>query len=222
MRIGLRVKENMKTVLEEIFNYNFVEIIDFKESFDLAILDIDDEKLEENIYEIKKRGKFLIVLLGEKDIRKMRELFIKGVVDDCVLRKDIYNLEESIERLKNKNSEKEIYLSDNFKKGFYKLEDINYITYSSISRKTEIHLIKKDIFEIRKSFSEIEEQIAKIELFYKVDRSTIVNLENIEIIDLKEEMMIFKNREKIYISKGKLRDVEERCVFLKNRVFLGN
>lgn len=222
MRIGLKVSENLKTLLEEIFNYELVDIENYKEKIDIAIVDVENEDLEESLIEFRRKGIITIVLVGEKDIRKMRELFLKEMVDDCILRKDIFNLEESISNLKDRiKITSSIYLSDSFKKGFYDLSEINYISYSSISRKTEFHLFNLKIFDIRKNFSEVEDQVSKIEIFYKLDRSTIINLEQIEILDLKEEVIIFKNEDKLYVSKSKLKEIEQKCILLKNRIFIG-
>lgn len=222
MRIGLKVSENLKTLLDEIFNYELMEIENYDEKIDIAIIDVENEELEENLIELRRRGILTIVLVGEKDIRKMRELFLKEIVDDCILRKDIFNLEESISNLKNKRKNvRSIYLSDNFKKGFYDFSEINYISYSSISRKTEFHLSNLELFDIRKNFSEVEDQISKVEIFYKLDRSTIINLEQIEVLDMKEEVIIFKNRDKLYVSKSKIKEIDKKCILLKNRIFIG-
>lgn len=222
MKIGVKVSENLKTILEEIYAYNFIEIENYKENFDIVILDVENENLEEILLELKKRGILVIVLVGEKDIKKMREFFLKNLVDDCILRKEIYNLEESIINLRKKQKNFDsLYLSDSFKKGFYNFSDITYISYSSITRKTEFHLKDLKIFDIRKNFNEIEEQVSKIEIFYKIDRSTIINLEQIEILDLKEEMIVFKNKSKLYVSKSKIKEIDAKCILLQNRIFIG-
>lgn len=109
------------------------------------------------------------------------------------------------------------YLPDTFKKAFFRLSEINFLVYSRMTRKVTFHLSNKENFDIRRNFSEIEEKLKNIESFYKLDRGTIVNLYSIDIIDYKEERILFKNGTMLYSSKLKLRELEERWYLLKNR-----
>ena len=146
----------------------------------------------------------------------MRELFLSGLIDDCIVRKDIFRVEESIAKFLSQGKKYDIfYLSDTFKKGVYKFSEVNYITYSSVNRRVEFHLVNSEIFDVKKSFSEIEERIKNVNNFYKLDRSTITNLNLIQILDFKEEQIIFKNKEYIYTSKIKLKELENN--YLKDK-----
>lgn len=146
----------------------------------------------------------------------MRELFLSGLIDDCIVRKDIFRVEESIAKFLSQGKKYDIfYLSDTFKKGVYKFSEVNYITYSSVNRRVEFHLVNSEIFDVKKSFSEIEERIKNVNNFYKLDRSTIINLSLIQILDFKEEQIIFKNKEYIYTSKIKLKELENN--YLKDK-----
>lgn len=146
----------------------------------------------------------------------MRELFLSGLIDDCIVRKDIFRVEESIAKFLSQGKKYDIfYLSDTFKKGVYKFSEVNYITYSSVNRRVEFHLVNSEIFDVKKSFSEIEERIKNVNNFYKLDRSTIINLNLIQILDFKEEQIIFKNKEYIYTSKIKLKELENN--YLKDK-----
>ena len=132
------------------------------------------------------------------------------------MRKDIFRVEESIAKFLSQGKKYDIfYLSDTFKKGVYKFSEVNYITYSSVNRRVEFHLVNSEIFDVKKSFSEIEERIKNVNNFYKLDRSTITNLNLIQILDFKEEQIIFKNKEYIYTSKIKLKELENN--YLKDK-----
>ncbi len=221
MRIGIKSDENLKTLVEELLPYDFVELdenFDFKD-ISIAIVDSLNKNFKLFLSELKKRRIPTIALLNESEFYKMRELFLEKTIDDCLLRKDIFKLESAIFKLINKSVNPEmLYLSDTFKKGIFNFSEINYITYSSITRKTEFHLIDSESFTIKKSFSEIEEKLSQIDCFYKLDRSTIINLDLIQLIDYKEEVIIFKNKSLVYSSKSKLKELEEiinRDDFLK-------
>ena len=219
MKIGLNVDENLKTLFDEISSLEYldIEVDECKlDDIDIIIIDTRKEKLNEYLTKYKQKGILIIALVGEEDIDKMRELFLSGLIDDCIVRKDIFRVEESIAKFLSQGKKYDIfYLSDTFKKGVYKFSEVNYITYSSVNRRVEFHLINSEIFDVKKSFSEIEERIKNVNNFYKLDRSTIINLNLIQILDFKEEQIIFKNKEYIYTSKIKLKELENN--YLKDK-----
>lgn len=219
MKIGLNVDENLKTLFDEISSLEYFDMEADKndlEMLDIVIIDSKKERLLEYLEEYRRKGLLIIALIGENDIYKMRELFLSGLIDDCILRRDIFKIEESVENLLSQGRKCDIfYLSDTFKKGVYKFSEVNYITYSSVNRKVEFHLIDSGMFDIKKSFTEIEEGLKGVDNFYKLDRSTIINVDSIQILDYKEEQIIFKNREYIYTSKIKLKELEN--VYLKDK-----
>lgn len=219
MKIGLNVDENLKTLFDEISSLEYldIEVDECKlDDIDIIIIDTRKEKLNEYLTKYKQKGILIIALVGEEDIHKMRELFLSGLIDDCIVRKDIFRVEESIAKFLSQGKKYDIfYLSDTFKKGVYKFSEVNYITYSSVNRRVEFHLVNSEIFDVKKSFSEIEERIKNVNNFYKLDRSTIINLNLIQILDFKEEQIIFKNKEYIYTSKIKLKELENN--YLKDK-----
>lgn len=224
MRIGLNVDENLKTLFDEISSLKYLDMENEEESLemiDLVVIDSKKERLQEYLEEYRRKGILIIALIGENEVYKMRELFLSGLIDDCVLRKDIFKIEESIAKLLSQGKKYDIfYLSDTFKKGVYRFSEVNYITYSSVNRKVEFHLTDSEVFDIKKSFSEIEERLKGIDSFYKLDRSTIININSIQILDYKEEQIIFKNREYIYTSKLKLKELESSYLKEKGQNFL--
>lgn len=224
MRIGLNVDENLKTLFDEISSLKYLDMENEEESLemvDLVVIDSKKERLQEYLEEYRRKGILIIALIGENEVYKMRELFLSGLIDDCVLRKDIFKIEESIAKFLAQGKKYDIfYLSDTFKKGVYRFSEVNYITYSSVNRKVEFHLTDSEVFDIKKSFSEIEEGLKGIDSFYKLDRSTIININSIQILDYKEEQIIFKNREYIYTSKLKLKELESSYLKEKGQNFL--
>lgn len=115
-----------------------------------------------------------------------------------------------------KNTELELYLPCKYKKGIFKIEEIDFITYSSSDRKAVFHLKTLENFEVKRNFAEVEEKLESISFFYKVDRGTIINLKNIEILDFKEERILFKSKNFLYTSKLKLKDIEIKWIYIKD------
>jgi DNA-binding LytR/AlgR family response regulator len=109
-----------------------------------------------------------------------------------------------------KNKEINISLPGKSKKGFFNIKDIDYINYSSTTRKTIFHLNNLEEFELKRNFSEVEEKLKDMKYFYKIDRGTIINLEAIKILDFKEEYILFRNEQALYISKIKLKELENK------------
>lgn len=225
MVLGIDVDNNLKILLTEVISYKCVDLRKSSveiQNIDIVIIDSKTESLNEKLIEYRKRNLRVIALVGENETREMRKLFLSDLVDDCLVRKDIFELEECIQQLERReNSITVFYLFDSFKRGMYDFSEINYITYSSVSRRTEFHLTNSEIFDIKKNFSEVEEKIVHTNVFYKLDRGTIINIQLIEVLDYKEEIIIFKNKEFIYTSKLKLKELEDKCNLMDNKIVLG-
>lgn len=129
-------------------------------------------------------------------------------------KKDIFPINYNLSY--DKKDEIELYLPCKYKKAIFKPNEIDYIIYSSFERKTIFYLNNLDKFEIKRNFSEVEIKLININFFYKIDRGTLINLKNIEILDFKEEKIIFKNKSFLYISKSKLKEVEIKWIELKS------
>lgn len=112
----------------------------------------------------------------------------------------------------------ELFLSSKSKRISFKLKNINYIIYSSVNRTARFCIENFKNYDIRRNFSEIEEKIRNLRCFYKLDRGTIINLEKIEMLDLTEEKIIFKNKQELYVSKIKLRELEKSWLKDKNKI----
>lgn len=116
-----------------------------------------------------------------------------------------------------RNEEKIIYLSTKYKKNFLKIEEINFITYSSINRKVTFYTKNLEKFEIKRNFSDVKDKLKDINFFLKLDRGTIINLEEIKVLDLKEEKILFKNKQMLYVSKNKLKELEKIWIEIKKQ-----
>lgn len=127
--------------------------------------------------------------------------------------KDIFPRKIILEKKKEK---KMIYLPSRGKKGFYELDEINWISYSSINRNVIFHLKNSEEFKLKRNFSEVKQKLDFTKYFYKLDRGTIINLKNIEILDFNEEKIYFKNRKIVYVSKIKLKEIERMWLNLKS------
>lgn len=151
----------------------------------------------------------------------MRTLFLSNYVADCILKHEIYEIEKSIEKLiYSKQKYTQFYLNDNQKKGIIDFSEVTYISYCRTTRRIQFHLTNKEVFTLKENFSIIEEKLETINSFYKIERGTIINTNLIRYIDYKEETIIFRDFSILYVSKIKLKKIEEDLNLTKNRLYL--
>ncbi len=151
----------------------------------------------------------------------MRTLFLSNYVADCILKHEIYEIEKSIEKLiYSKQKYTQFYLNDNQKKGIIDFSEVTYISYCRRTRRIQFHLTNKEVFTLKENFSIIEEKLETINSFYKIERGTIINTSLIRYIDYKEETIIFRDFSILYVSKIKLKKIEEDLNLTKNILYL--
>lgn len=210
IKIGIDCSDKLKLLLSETLDYNFVDSGDEVKVF---LIDVETDNFYEKLKLLTLKNIFVIALVGEKNINDMRKIYNLKLADDCILRHEILTIEKSIENfLVYKKKKDKLYLNDNFQKAVVEIDEITHITFSRLSRKTQFNLADNFIFNIKKNFSDVEESLRDFPEFYKLDRSTIVNLNLVKFLDFREEYIIFKNSSKLYISKSKLKELEDKIL----------
>ena len=223
IKIGTDIKENLLILLREVLDYEFIEYKRSNVDFQIFIIDIASEEADMKIKDIFLKGIPIIVVLGKNDIQKMRTLFLNKQVADCILRHDIYEIEKSIDRLKNSQIKyTQFYLNDIYQKGILEFSEVTCINYCRVSRRVQFNILNKEIFTLKINFSTVETSLIEFTNFYKVERGTIVNINLIKYLDYKEEKILFKDLSELYISKIKLKEIEENTFITKNKLYLRN
>ncbi|BBA49694.1 LytTR family transcriptional regulator DNA-binding domain-containing protein [Fusobacterium varium] len=221
IKIGVDIDDKLLILLKEMLDYEFINTKRENNSFEMFIIDIDSENVTDKIKANFKRGIPVIVVLGKNNIREMRTLFLSNYVADCILRHEIYEIEKSIEKLiHSKQKYTQFFLNDNQKKGIIDFSEVTYISYCRTTRRVQFHLTNKEVFTLKENFSIIEEKLETIDNFYKIERGTIVNIDLIRYIDYKEETIIFRDFSILYVSKIKLKKIEEDINLIKSRLYL--
>lgn len=100
-----------------------------------------------------------------------------------------------------------VILSDSFKDLVTPLENIEYFSYDRNLKKSFAIVNGKPYF-LRKSLAEIEKAVENTS-FIRVERSIILNLNQIKEIDYKEEFILTNSSEKIYLGKSILKKISE-------------
>lgn len=100
-----------------------------------------------------------------------------------------------------------IILSDSFKDLVTPLKDIEYFSYDRNLKKS-FAIVKGKTYFLRKPLGEIEKAVENTN-FIRVERSVILNIEQIKEIDYKEEYILTNSSEKIYLGKSILKKISE-------------
>ena len=221
-KIGLVIDNNSKILLKEILNYDFIEV-DIVEHCKLVLLDISTVNFKSEFDFYLSHGVSIIVLVGNSNIKEMRAYLKSDKCFDCILRYDIYEIEKSIEEYYFTTKKySQFYLGDTYLKGFFDFSEILYMDYCRISRKVRFNLINNESFFVKRSFSDLDFLTVEFPSFYKIERGLIINTSLIKILDYKEERIIFKDKSILYISKIKIKELENIYNFEKNKLIFKN
>ncbi|MGL5279224.1 MAG: LytTR family transcriptional regulator DNA-binding domain-containing protein [Cetobacterium sp.] len=221
-KIGLVIDNDSKILLKEILNYDFIET-NIVECCKLVLLDISIVNFKDEFDFYLSHGISIIVLLGNSNIKEMRTLLKSNKCFDCILRYDVYEIEKSIEEYySSKKKYSEFYLGDTYLKGFFNFSETLYMDYCRISRKIRFNLIDNEVFFVKRTFSDLDFLTIEFPNFYKLERGLIINTSLIKILDYKEERIIFKDKSILYISKVKIKELENICNFEQSRLIFKN
>ena len=215
-KVGIYVEPEFEKKLRSFLSYDFFNIKTLKKNIDLnvVIIDIKTENLDKKLIEYYNQNIPVILLIGKEDSINMRKYFINRTITDYILRDNFNQLNESIcFHGKCKPEFSNIFLKDCSRAGIIKIEDIEYISYSSRSRETEFHLKGNKIFCVKKKFCEIEKIQEKIQNFLKLERGIIINISLVSFLNYKEEKVFFKNGGFIHLNKLKLKKIEEHLKY---------
>lgn len=217
-KIGIKIDNNSKILLKEILNYDFVEN-NIEKYCKIILLDITTTNFNKELDFYYSQGLTIIVLIGNSNIKEMRTLLKSKKCFDCLLRYEIYEIENTIkEYFSLTKQHTQFYLGGTYLKGFFDFSEILYIDYCRISRKVRFNLIDNEIFLVKRTFSDLDFLTIQFPNFYKLERGLIINVDLVKILDYKEERIIFKNKSVLYISKTKLKDLENAQNFEQNKI----
>ena len=228
-KIGVNIDLNLQEILRELLDFEFYSIesiIDYEiEGIDAVILDLKNEVNDSKIHLFSRKNIPVMLLCSrEDDFRRIKEYFKKREIYDCIYRDDYFEIEKSLDELFNKKviyqDAKEIIINDNFYKAIIKIENIIYINYCRLSRKTEITTKDGRIYYSKKGFAEVEQKLKSFNCFIKVDRGTLINKDLLKEIDYKGEKITFLGEKKLFVSRSKLKNLEENLDLFGNRIEL--
>lgn len=214
--------ENFYFLLSEVSDVSIKKIKDIYETQGTKnenILILESLAYIVNLQDIEDLFFAVVIYTDEIKIvqlNKLKKLNIKIILKE---KKDYIFCNNQIESLGKKlsfNENDEIILSDISEEAVVKLREIYYFSYDRINKKS-FAKINNESFFIRKNLGELETLLPE-DLFFRMERSYIINLKQIKLINFKEEFVLLKNDEKIYINKGKLKILSNKFYKKYNRL----
>jgi len=181
------------------------------ETGERSIVIVESPELIEQLLEVEER--LLGIIIYTDEIKTIHLKLIKRFNIRVVLKEkeEYIYCDTHIEGLENKLSfseESVVIVSDISEEVVVKLGEINYFSYDRITKKS-FAKIGTESFFLRKNLGELEELLPE-ELFFRLDRSYIINIRQVKAVNFKEEFIIFKNNEKTYINRGKLKILSKK------------
>ncbi|MBC2850965.1 LytTR family transcriptional regulator DNA-binding domain-containing protein [Cetobacterium sp. 8H] len=231
-KIGIEIDISLQEILEELTDlefYSIEKIIKYEiENIEVVILDIKNPEFEEKIkFFNKKRIPIILLCSRDDNFRKIKSYFKNRLIYDCVYRDDYFEIEKSLEEIFENKAEKqdpefirEIVINDSYYKAIISLDEIIYIDYCRISRKTGIKIKDGTLYSSKKGFSEVEDKLKSFSYFIKLERGTLINKNLLKEIDYKNEKITFKGGQTLFVSRAKIKFLEEILNLSRNRIEL--
>ncbi len=112
------------------------------------------------------------------------------MIFDYIDAESFYNILGVLSEVEESLKKEVLFLKDSNKEIFISINNLNYITCDRISRKAILNCKDKNV-SLTKKLSKLEFFLSKYDNFIKADRSTIINMKQIESINYKDECVSF-------------------------------
>lgn len=206
MEIFFLGNEYLSFLLSQIIDIKTISEGDLKEEFDNSFLITDDsifkmqnqdfscfrkvfifsDKIDTNFFQINK-NRYNIIYLKKEEYVDIHEIFLKEkkILEGC----------------------SKVILNDIGNDSYIPLKEITYFSYDRAKKKS-FAIIENQKKYLKKSLMELEDILPK-DIFERVERGIILNISLIKEINYKEEYVLMRDDEKIYLGKIILKKIKE-------------
>lgn len=192
------------------------EFLDVKTSPELiketSLLILDETFPKEGGLEYLNSINKAVVLMGNSTTSTARMLLKDNSLFDMISKRDFIVLEKIIDDFFKENI-KYLRIENSSSLSLIKKEDIAYISYDRILRRSIITLFNKEEYFSKVSLGELENILSQN--FIRVERGYIINQRKIKSLDFKEELLIFYDNMTLPLGKRTLKKMES-LVFKEN------
>lgn len=201
--IGYIGDTDYHSILQEYSENEIFHIKDSRvERFEVLIVESLDDSVVEVIEGMANRPPLIIYedVIRVDHIDKIRDLDFYYVY----LPKERY--EEIDRKIKIALEQRRDNWTPSPKYRIYSPENlIEYIEFQKAERKTCVFLENSERILLSRTLKEVEDELGRYSNFFRVDRSTIVNLSKIKYLNLEEEFLKLESGAKLYFSSKVLK-----------------
>ena len=206
IKIGLWVSNSTYLL---ICNNIKIEFLNVKNSPELiketSLLILDETFSEEGGLDYLNSINKAVVLMGNSTTSTARMLLKNKSLFDMISKRDFIILEKIIDDF-FKESVEYLRIENSSSLSLIKKDDIAYISYDRLLRRSIITLFNKEEYFSKISLGELENILSLN--FIRVERGYIINKSKVKSLDFKEESLIFYNNMTLPLGKRTLKKME--------------
>lgn len=170
-----------------------------------SLLILDETFSEEGGLEYLNSINKAVVLMGNSTTSTARMLLKNNSLFDMISKRDFIVLEKIIDDFFKENV-KYLKIENSTSLSLIKKEDIAYISYDRLLRRSIITLSNRDEYFSKISLGELENILSLN--FIRVERGYIINKSKVKSLDFKEELLIFYDNMTLPLGKRTLKKME--------------
>lgn len=213
IKIGLWVSNSTSLLICNNIKREFLNVKTSPELIEeTSLLILDETFSEEGGLEYLNSINKAVVLMGNSTTSTARMLLKNKSLFDMISKRDFIVLEKIIDDF-SKESVEYLRIENSSSLSLIKKEDIAYISYDRLLRRSIITLSNKEEYFSKVSLGELENILSLN--FIRVERGYIINKRKIKSLDFKEELLIFYENMTLPLGKRTLKKMED-VVFKEN------
>lgn len=214
IKIGLWVSNSTSLLICNNIKREFLNVKTSPELIkETSLLILDETFSEEGGLEYLNSINKAVVLMGNSTTSTARMLLKNKSLFDMISKRDFIVLEKIIDDF-SKESIEYLRIENTSSLSLIKKEDIAYISYDRLLRRSIITLSNKEEYFSKVSLGELENILSLN--FIRVERGYIINKRKIKSLDFKEELLIFGDNMTLPLGKRTLKKMESLVFSEKN------
>lgn len=203
IKIGLWVSNSTSLLICNNIKKEFLNVKNSPELIkETTLLILDETFSEEGGLEYLNFINKAVVLMGNSTTSTARMLLKNKSLFDMISKRDFIVLEKIIDDFSKENIEY-LRIENSSSLSLIKKEDIAYISYDRLLRRSIITLSNKEEYFSKVSLGELENILSLN--FIRVERGYIINKSKVKSLDFKEELLIFYENMTLPLGKRTLK-----------------
>lgn len=206
IKIGLWVSNSTSLLICNNIKREFLNVKTSPELIkETSLLILDETFSKEGGLEYLNSINKAVVLMGNSTTSTARMLLKNKSLFDMISKRDFIVLEKIIDDF-SRESVEYLKIENSTSLSLVKKEDIAYISYDRLQRRSIITLSNREEYFSKISLGELEKILSLN--FIRVERGYIINKSKVKSLDFKEELLIFYDNMTLPLGKRTLKKME--------------